>query len=205
MGNMEVTEEEKKFNKSRIMWAFINDELYWTVSEFGHEEWINSTFKDVDFDTVTRGYIRKDISKTEIVDVAAYKGDFKSVQLSDRQIHLLTWLANLNYYFNELHIYSNGVQKGEPGTVWNTLGTAFIVDHSEIAKEAEYISLYDMILYEDFLKKLTSRERELLTEHKELENEHRLVIEYIKNYRGTNDYTTTALENIAIFKRLRGI
>lgn len=205
MGNMEVTEEEKKFNKSRIMWAFINDELYWTVSEFGHKEWIDSTFKNVDFDTVTRGYIRKNISKTEIVDVAAYKGDFNSVQLSDRQIHLLTWLANLNYYFNELHIYSNGVQKGEPGTVWNTLGTAFVVDHSEIAKEADYISLYDMLLYEDFLKKLTSRERELLTEHKELENEHRLVIEYIKNYRGTNDYTTTALENIAIFKRLRSI
>ena len=146
MGNMEVTEEEKKFNKSRIMWAFINNELYWTVSEFGHKEWIASTFKNVDFNTVTRGYIRKDISKTEIVDVAAYKVDFKSIQLSDRQIHLLTWLANLNYYFNELHIYSNGVQKGEPGTVWNTLGTPFVVDHSEIAKEADCISLYDMML-----------------------------------------------------------
>lgn len=205
MGNMEVTEAEKKFHKSRIIWAFINDELYWTVSEFGHKEWITNTFKDVDFDTVTRGYIRKDSGHTTIVDVVAYKGDFQSVQLSDRQIHLLTWLANLNYYFSELHIYSNGVQKGEPGTVWNNLGTAFVVDHHEITKGTDCISLYDMILYEDFLKKLTSREKELLTEHREIENEHRLVIEYIKTYKGTTDYASTLLENIVIFKRLRSI
>lgn len=205
MGNMEVAEKVKQFHKSRLIWAFIDEELYWTISEFGHKEWIADTFKDVDFDTVTRGYIRKDNSETEIVDVVAYKGNFNSVQLSDRQIHLLTWLANLNYYFEELHIHSDGVQKGEPGTVWNTLGTALVVEHSKIVKEADYISMYDMILYEDFLKKLTSREEELLPEHREVENEHRLVIQYINNYKGTNDYTTTALENIGIFKRLRSI
>lgn len=205
MGNMEITEKEKNFHKSRIIWAFIGDGIYWTISELGHKEWIANTFKDVDFNNITRGYIRKANLETDIVDIVAYKGDFEGVELSDRQIHLLTWLANINYYFEKLHIYSDGIQKGEPGTVWTPLGTEIVVDYSKIVEEANYISLYDMILYEDFLKKLLSREEELLTEHREIENEHKLVIKYIKDYRGHKDYTTTTLENIGIFKRLRSI
>lgn len=203
MGNMEITEKEKEFHKSRIMWVFADGELYWTHSEFGHKEWISNTFKDVDFNTIIRGYIRKGNCYTDIVDIVAYTGDFKGVQLTSKQIYLLIWLANMNYYFSELHIYSSGVKKGKPGECWIPLGTGLVIEYVKDIEQINCISLYDMILYEDFLKKLLSRKEELLTEHREVENEHKVVVNYIMHYGSNIDYTSTTLENISIFKRLR--
>ena len=195
------------------MWAFIDGELHWTYSELGHMEWIKNTFKDVDFNKIIRGYIRKNDRKSnvidDVVDIVAYTGDFKGVRLSDKQVHLLTWLANTSYYFNELHLYYKGVEKGEPGAVWVPLGIGDVIKYSKIDEETKYISFYDMVLYEDFLRKLLSRKEELLTERGEIENEYKLVILYMQNYINSG-YTTTqlpatkTLENITIFKRIRG-
>ena len=57
-----MTEEVKEFHRNRLMWAFVNGELYWTYSEDGHREWLDKTFGyNYNFADTVRGYIRKDV------------------------------------------------------------------------------------------------------------------------------------------------
>lgn len=151
-----MTESEKEFHCSRLMWAFVNNELHWTYSADGHKEWLDETFgTDYNFDEIVRGYIRKE-NNSDIVNIVAYKGDFEQVTLSNNQIKVLNWLADLNYYYEKIKIYS-GVIKGVPGEVWKT--KEFVKEVEKSSAGTKLVSYLDLLNYEHFLIQILNKEK----------------------------------------------
>lgn len=190
MGNMEMTKEEREFHRSRLMWAFVNGELYWTYSEDGHREWLDKTFGcEYNFADITRGYIRKDIDD-DIVYVVAYKDDFHYTDLSYKQLKLLAWIADLNYSYNKLKIFS-GVVPGEPGQIWEP--RKLIIEISRENNKSKQVALLDLLTYEKFIINLLNREDKYLSERRDIENEYYNLKDWLRGYYNMNVTTLNGL------------
>lgn len=199
-----MTEAEKEFHKSRLMWAFVDGKIYWTFSELGHRKWLETQIKAFNFDNITRGYI-KATDNVDIVNIVAYKANFESVYLTWKQYYTLIWLANLNYSFKELHIYNHGLTPGEIGETWKPIGSPEIVDYNEKIEigTCSYISLYKLLMYEDYIKELLSRNNNRLSERSRITMEHEKLLKYIRTYSNTNELNSTTLQNVRLYDRIR--
>lgn len=187
-----MTEAEKAFHRSRLMWAFVGGELYWTYSEDDHRSWLDKTFrKNYKFEDTVRGYIRKD-TDTEVVYVVAYRDEFKYVDLSHKQLKLLEWLANLEFTYDKIEIYS-GVIPGEPGQVWKPQTLILQIYKSTKTRQ---VALIDLLTYEKFLVNLLNREDKYLSERRSIEKEYYNLKEWLGKY-----YNMRVTTSIDVIKR----
>ena len=198
-----MTKREESNNENRLMWAFVEGELYWTYTKMDYEEWINETFNyKINPDRLIRGHITKDKKDSGVADIIAYIGGFEQIQLTQKQSYMLIWLVNMYYYFDKLHLYTYKTLRNRAGELEDSLEGILILDYADDIEKVEYVSLYNMIMYEDFLKRLLSRKPEMLSEYREIVNEHKVVIEHIKNYSHKLDYNSSTMKNINIFRKV---
>lgn len=119
-----LSAEEKAFHRSRLMWAIVDDILYWTYSDLGHKEWLTEVFSitDAQFELIKRGYIRKEtIDDFEVLNVVSYVGsEFRPVQLTELETKRLMWLIDIEYSYDKIEWYT-GVKIGKPGEIWETI------------------------------------------------------------------------------------
>ena len=178
-----LTEAEKSFHNSRIMWAEVDGELYWTKSELGHKEWLKEKFclTEKEFEEIKRGYIRK---SEDTVNVVIYKGNnFEPTRLSDKVEEKLNWLVQLMFTDSNLKInWYNGVEVGKTGEVWKPLHEyVFYKDKYTLNKNIE-ISLYDLLVYEKGLTNIINKGLTSSEMLKGLVKEKESVLYYIENY-----------------------
>lgn len=187
---IKMTEAEREFNRNRLMWAFVDGELYWTYSENGHREWLDKTFgTDYAFADTLRGYIRKDMDKN-MVYIVAYKGDFNNALISNAQIKLLVWLASLNYSYNKIEIYS-GVEKGKPGEIWKT--KQLIKEIPRDTLNNRLVAMIDLLTYEKFIVNLLNRDDKHLSERITIKDEYRDLLALLRGYYNMKVTTSNAL------------
>lgn len=185
-----MTEAEREFHRNRLMWAFVDGELYWTYSEDGHSEWLDKTFgTDYVFADTLRGYIRKDVDK-DIVYIVAYKGDFNIALISEEQIKLLVWLASLEYSYNKIEIYS-GVEKGEPGEIWKT--KQLVREISRDTFNNKLVAILDLLTYEKFIVNLLNRDDKYLSERRTINEEYHNLLNWLKSYYNMKVTTSNGL------------
>lgn len=163
-----MTETERQFHNSRLMWMRIENRLIWTrFSDLSHEEWFNSLFinSDIDYNTIDRGYIKID-KETKTCNIMMYKGrNFGRVKPSRRLVEQcrkspddLKLLAILYVeYMGDASIFRvcNGVKVGKPGDIWEPLE---VLETFSIKKNnLDNISIKQVLNYEDILVTLLNK------------------------------------------------
>lgn len=179
---IELTEAEKRFHLSRIMWAEVNGELYWTKSALGHKEWLSNKFglSEKEFGRLKRGYIRRE---ENTVNIVCYTYKFTPTRLSDLIEEKLNWLVNVLFADNNLKFkWYTGVEVGEPGEVWQPMHEYVLYKDKYILNKCKIISLYDLLAYEKGLTNILNKELTDLEMLKSVEQERESVLYYIQNY-----------------------
>lgn len=144
---------ESNFHSSRVVWAIYQGKMYFAFSEKGHKKWLMETLNisDEQFETVKRGYIRRQADDWETVNIVAYKGSkFEKTELSEEEITKLMWMTDLIHECGNIKVYT-GVEIGEVGQVWKPLELLKSVESAEVDKEHKKVSLRTLIDYEDML------------------------------------------------------
>lgn len=129
LSNEEI-ENEKKYHKSRIMFAFVNNKLEFAIDdERDHQHWLSDVFSidPTEFETLIRGYI-KDFT------ILLYKSS-SFLPLNDEEITVklknsLFNLASINSVEGVYTVYT-GVKIGKIGEVWPPIKElySFVVKH----------------------------------------------------------------------------
>ena len=109
--------EEKKYHKSRIMFAIINDNLHLVDNdERSHKEWLEQDFglNQNHFNDINRGCIKDSI-------IMVYKGqNFTSISENELSKIIIMVAHKLELDLTKYTVY-NGVKVGAIGETWGAI------------------------------------------------------------------------------------